>query len=184
MQSFDTARLHLRPLGEGDEALYYRLYTDPDLMRHIATPLSPEAAQRGFHAALKQLGGKRMLWVIITRNGSARGAERGILGIVPEGEAAEVGVMLFAEGQACGFAAEVISAIADVLFQTSEIRRLWARHAVDNRAMSRVMEKLEFVPQTSESANDLSELRWQLLREEWLMRRPTRMQMALPDEER
>jgi ribosomal-protein-alanine N-acetyltransferase len=143
MQPFDTPRLHLRPLGEADEALYCQLYTDPELMRHIAAPMSIEAAQRSFHSALKQQGGARMIWVIVERDG---GAERGILGIVPKDDAAEVGVMLVADGQARGFAAEVIAAIADILFQSTAIRRLWTRHASANGPASVLMRKLGFEP--------------------------------------
>lgn len=174
MRPFDTPRLHLRPLGEGDETLHGRLYTDPDLMRHIAPPMSPEAAQRSFHAALKQQGGKRLLWVIDQRNGSNRAAQCGILGVVPEGGAAEVGVMLLAQAQARGFAAEVISAIADVLFRTSAIRRLWTRHASANGPASVLMRNLGFEPLSAQenAAGHLpeSELRWQMTCERWQQR--------------
>ena len=37
MDSFETARLRMRPLDASDEALYCALYTTPGLMRFIAT---------------------------------------------------------------------------------------------------------------------------------------------------
>jgi len=166
MQSFDTPRLHLRPLGEGDELLYCQMYTDPELMRYIAAPMTVDAAQRSFGVALKQQGGARMIWVIEVRDS---GSECGILGVVSKDDAAEVGVILFAEAQARGFAAEVIAAIADILFQSTAIRRLWTRHAAANGPMSVLMRKLGFEPLTTDDL-PAGELRWQITCERWHQR--------------
>jgi RimJ/RimL family protein N-acetyltransferase len=163
VEAFDTQRLYLRPLGDADESLYCRLYTDPVLMQHIAAPMTPEAAQRSFGVALKQQGGARMVWVISERDG---GAERGILGVVPKDESTEVGVMLFADGQARGLAVEVIAAIADFLFQSTAILRLWTRHSSANGPASVLMRKLGFEPLTTDGM-PTGELRWQMTRKRW-----------------
>ncbi|MBK9657663.1 MAG: hypothetical protein IPO66_20430 [Rhodanobacteraceae bacterium] len=45
------SRLDLRPLAAADEELYCAIYTDTELMRLVAAPLSADAAQRAFAAA-------------------------------------------------------------------------------------------------------------------------------------
>lgn len=167
MRTFDTERLHLRPMDDGDEAFYCRLYTDPELMRHIAAPMSPERAQRSFHAVMKQQGGSRMIWIIAEHGDEAA---CGILGVFPQDDAAEVGVMLVPQAQARGFAAEVIASIAGALFRTGRVVRLWTRHATQNAPAGRLMRNLGFEPCAQDRLPPgipAGEMRWDLLREAW-----------------
>ena len=166
MHAIDTPRLHLRPLAERDGALYCSLYTDPEVMRYIAAPLSPEAAQRSFVAACRLQWPHPQRWVISERGA---GGAIGLLSMSVDGEAAEVGVMLLAEAQGQGYAAEAIAALADVVFDGSgpdrrEILRLWVRHAPGNRPMSEVMHRLGF---QREDMPPMDQLRWQLTRARW-----------------
>jgi len=167
MRTFDTQRLHLRPMDDGDEALYCRLYTDPVLMRHIAAPMSAERAHRSFHTVLKQQGGSRMIWIITEHGGEAA---CGILGVFPDNDAAEVGVMLVPQAQARGFAAEVIASIAGTLFRTSRVVRLWTRHATPNAPAGALMRNLGFEPCARDRlppGMPAGEMRWELRREAW-----------------
>ena len=116
MTGFDTARLHLRPIGEGDEALYCGLYTDPDLMRHIAAPMTLEAAKRSFGAACRQQSWMKQRWILLERS-SAVPISIGQLGLfvdadATQGASAEIGVMLLDDWQKRGYAAEAIMAMA------------------------------------------------------------------------
>lgn len=168
MQTFDTARLRLRPLTQGDEALYCRLYTDPEVMRFIATPLSLAAAGTHFRAALEQQGDKRLLW-IITLLGSD--VEVGLLGATSSAEqVAEVGVMLFAEGQANGIAAEALGAVHGPLFQQYGFQRIWTRHARLNGHARALMSKLGYVPLAG-SHDVETQLRWEITESLWRARR-------------
>ena len=142
MDSFDTDRLHLRPLGTRDEVFYCGLYTDPGMMRHIATPMSPEAALRSFRAVLKQQGASRMVWTIAEHGRP----ECGILGVMPKDVTAEVGVMLLPQGRARGFAAEAIDAVANVIFGTGRFEWLWTRHAAANVPAAALMRRMGFEP--------------------------------------
>lgn len=169
MDSFDTIRLHLRPLDAGDEAFYCRLYTDPDLMRYIAEPMSSEAALHSFRLVLKQQCDSRMVWIIAEHDKP----ECGILGVMPKDDVAEVGVMLLPPAQARGFATEVIGAVAHVLFKTGRFRWLWTRHAAANAPAAALMRRLGFVPFEAfepdrPSAGVASEpMRWRLTHEAW-----------------
>lgn len=136
MNVFDSQRLHFRPLGDSDEALYRHLYSDPALMRHIGPPMSVEAARRSFHKALALAGQptpSMRLWVI-TEHGAAVGL--GLLARVRHGDttdAAEMGIMLTAAGQGRGLAVEALGALTDRLFAQPGIRMLWTSQSPATR---------------------------------------------------
>ena len=168
MPAFDTARLHVRPLGEGDEALYCSLHTDPEVMRYIAAPMSLEVAQRSFRAACRLQSPHPQRWVIAER-GAGRGI--GLLGLFADGDTAEIGVMLLPGKQGQGFSAEAIAGMANRVFGTmasdrSGLQRLWARNAPANRPMSKVMQWAGFQRQDGPRTTP-AQVRWQLTRDRW-----------------
>ena len=178
MDAFETMRLQLRPLGEDDEALYCRLYTDPELMRHIAAPMSVEAARRNYRAACLVQSPQKQRWIITERS---TGEGIGLLGLFAEGAAAEVGVMLLFGSQGRGYAAEAIAAIADRVFAADGMDRLWTRHAPGNGLATGLMRKLGFL---CEGMHGTEQLRWEMQRERWLLRSGEHGCMALPGMER
>ena len=163
-----SARLHLRRLVSSDERLYCRLYTDPHVMRHVAAPLAPEAAQRAFRTVLRQLAGdppRSHYWILVPRTGPAA---LGLMACVPDrGDpaSAEVGVLLQGHAEGRGYAAEAIAALADEAFGGS-LRRLWTRHARDNALAGGLMRKLGFAPM-DHVGGDPAPMRWQLSRQAW-----------------
>lgn len=180
MHSFDTCRLHLRPLGEGDEALYCQLYTDPALMHHIAAPLSVEVAQRSYRAACRQQSQQKQRWIITERSA---GDSIGLLGLFVDGDAAEIGVMLLEPWHGRGYATEAIWAMADRVFAAQGLHMLWTRHAPGNGLATGLMHKLGFVCEGSVDTEH-AQLRWQLPREQWLVRCANGGDVAMPCGER
>ncbi len=173
LPSFDTRRLHLRPLAEGDEALYCRLYTDAGVMRHIAAPLAPEAAQRAFHkviALMRQPAAPMRLWVLTE---SVTSVDLGFAALIRDAQmsdAVETGTMLLAAGQGRGLAAEAQAPLLDWLFSSLEVRRVWCRHASGHDAVIGMKLKQGFVRvESGEAANP--EVRWQMTSEQWQARR-------------
>jgi RimJ/RimL family protein N-acetyltransferase len=174
MTGFDTARLHLRPIGEGDEALYCGLYTDPDLMRHIAAPMTLEAAKRSFGAACRQQSWMKQRWILLERS-SAVPISIGQLGLfvdadATQGASAEIGVMLLDDWQKRGYAAEAIMAMAERVFGAGTLDLLWTRHAPDNALATGLMQKLHFQRGTMDDATP-PQRRWTLPRSQWLQGR-------------
>lgn len=173
VQAFETPRLHLRPLGEGDEALYCHLYTDPGMMRHIGAPLSAAAALRSFHKARAlsaQAAPAMQLWTI-TEHGSSAGL--GLLAQVHHGDAtdvAELGIMLVADAQGRGLAAEAMEALTERLFAQPEIRRLWTAQLPTNTAVVRLMQRLGFERDLT-SGKGTAEWRWVMDRARWQARK-------------
>ena len=174
MPTFDTPRLQLRPLVEADEALYCRIYTDPEVMRHIAAPLSAEAARAAFATAtrlMRQDAPTLQVWVLRDR---VTGADIGIVALIGHGDvpdAREVGAMLVVEGQQRGVAVAALGAVADHVFNPvdaagPDLRLLWTRHAPGNEAAMRLMLRMGFLRQAPCSA-DQTAVRWQMSRERW-----------------
>lgn len=161
---FATERLYLRPLGLSDEALYCRIYIDPDLMRHIGPPLSRPAARRAFAVACRQPAGAdptTHLWAI-----DWQAMPIGIAACVRSSaspDAAELGLMLVEEAQGSGVATEALTALTDRVFAAFQLRRVWTRHAPENVASVRLMRRMRFSPLLTTD----DEVRWQMLHSPW-----------------
>jgi RimJ/RimL family protein N-acetyltransferase len=171
LAGFDTSRLHLRPIGECDQALYRQLYTDPELMRHIAEPMTADAATRSFDAARRQQSWSKQRWILVDRLSTVP-TGIGILGLfvdadTTDGASAEIGVMLREEWQCRGLAAEAIMAMAGRMFGAGALDRIWTRHAPGNPLARGLMEKLRFQPMEPADAPP-SQMRWALPRSRWL----------------
>lgn len=172
MHPFQTPRLDVRPMATGDEALYCRLYSDPEVMRHIGAPLTAEAAARAFAAALRlavQPDPRLRVWVL-----SERASEEGvgILALVGRAseEALELGAMFLPQGQGRGFCAEANSALLDRLFATTRVSLVWCGNSERNEAAISARTKLGFLESAPTAAGETG-VRWQISRDLWLAQR-------------
>ncbi|KAF1720876.1 GNAT family N-acetyltransferase [Pseudoxanthomonas wuyuanensis] len=144
MRAFGTERLWVRPLGTGDQALYCRLYTHHDVMKHVGQPLTYEAARAGFaHVCRSNEQGDFLhrCWVISERG---TGLEAGIVAVTRHGEKAEFGMLLLPQWQAKGIGKEVVPLLMDYVFRTSEISEMFNCHRLENTGVVRVMQALQF----------------------------------------
>ena len=155
METFYSPRLQMRPLAEGDDAIYLALYTDPDVMTHIAAPLVPDVARAGFERSCHlnaEPGGWVSRWAVLDR---ASGAALGLLAVLRDpGDpgTAEIGVMLLRVGQGRGLAREINAAVVELAFRDGGwgLTRLWARHARGNVAAANALAASGFEPGPSE----------------------------------
>jgi ribosomal-protein-alanine N-acetyltransferase len=163
MKTLQTARLVLRPLDEGDEALYRSLYVDPELMRHIAEPLSAQSAQDRFRSSLRQQSERRQQRIVV-EVGSGDGI--GLVALFRDGSSAEMGIMLLAPAHGRGFATEAMSAVRDHAFGLEGIELLWIRQRPSNAVVTTMMQKLGFLPLPQvDPAGGFR--RWELDRRRW-----------------
>lgn len=167
--TFDTERLHLRPLGADDEALYCHLYMDPATMRHIGSPLSAEVALASFYKACglaAQPAPAMQLWVIVEKES---GVGVGLLARVRHGDVgdmAEMGIMLAAKGQGRGLALEALGTLTHRLFEQPGITRLWTSQSPGNAAVVRLMNRLGF--ERDDMGENASAIwRWRIDRASW-----------------
>lgn len=128
--ALETARLRLRPLDDSDQPLYVDLYTQPDTMRFIGQPLTPEAAIAQFNRVVlwqsrPSMGGKT--FVIEEKTTRRR------LGICATAHfevhtaRIEAGVMLLPPFQAQGYAREALTALIDGIFTHLPINEVKVR---------------------------------------------------------
>ena len=151
MESFDTPRLRLRLLQPVDEALYCALYTDPGVMEHVGSPLSADAARRGFSDARRRnaaADGTQRRWAVLDRGS---GEALGLLALLRDPldpDDAELGVMLLPAAHGRGFAREISGAVVAHAFGPGGwgLRRLWARHAPGHAAAAGVLQASGFQP--------------------------------------
>ena len=142
MERIDTPRLRLRVMDEGDEGLYCRLYTDPRVMQHIASPLGIAVAGRSLQVAREQAIERPMRrpWWVIHETPSM--TDVGVVGLVREDTVAEIGIVLLPQAQRRGIACEAMSAVAARAIATGLVAQIWLRHAPQNLAMAAVASRL------------------------------------------
>ncbi|HQZ31955.1 MAG TPA: GNAT family N-acetyltransferase [Arenimonas sp.] len=159
-------RLDLRPLAEGDQALYVQLYGDALAMQHIGAAQDAGTATRGFHAALRHHAAvppDRYFWVIHDRE---LAQPLGLIGLsVDEPAGAEVGVLLPASQQGRGIATEAIATLADHAFACLRLQRLHTRHLPGHALAVGLMATLGFEPIAPDSSS--GHRRWQLTPDRW-----------------
>ena len=174
MQTFETARLLMRPLQLEDEAFYCACYTDPVLMQHNGEPLSDEAALRSFLVALKTTAATpvgRYTWVMQAK---ASGFAVGLLAMFcdqakPDPINAELGTIMLTKFQNQGFTVEALSELADVAFNTTQLKTLLVKHNSENIAVARVMGKLGYLNHNIEPSV-AEKCVWALNRGQWQIR--------------
>lgn len=182
--AFSTRRLRLRPFSECDEALYCQLYTEPQVMRHIAAPLSLEAAQRSFRIVCRQIAGPApsvRIWVV------SEHASLGAVGIVALTQvndlaaAVEMGMMLLPSGWGRGLAHEAQVALMDRIFSESSLRMIWTRNAPENASAIGLRIRLGFLRADSRPV-DCPLMHWQMTRERWFARHDPCAGMVVADQ--
>lgn len=170
MRALETERLHLRPLDERDEALYCRIYTDAELMRHVGEPLTREAALAGFGKVCRfnlDAEFRYRCWIMVPREG---GSDAGLVALMGSQERAEFGMMVLADWQSRGLAQEVVPRLVDFAFDEYGVAETFTRHLAANRAGAAVMRKLGFEP-AELGADDAGWCGWSRSRAQWLASR-------------
>jgi RimJ/RimL family protein N-acetyltransferase len=139
----ETPRLVLRPFAAGDGPLVHRVYSDPEVMRYVATgPMADlsvtERLLQDYDAHQKRLG--YSFWAVIER---ASGELIGDAGLyrTPAGEV-ELGYTLGTAWWGRGYATEAASAWLDCAFSSLGILEVVALAEPANVASLHVLEKL------------------------------------------
>jgi ribosomal-protein-alanine N-acetyltransferase len=139
----ETPRLILRPFAPGDAPLVHRVYSDPEVMRYVATgPMADLAVTErllaDYDAHQKRLG--YSFWAVMER---ATGELIGDSGLyrTPSGEV-ELGYTLGAAWWGRGYATEAASAWLACAFGSLGIFEVVALAEPANVASTHVLEKL------------------------------------------
>src|SRR3954464_5238639 len=139
----DTPRLELRPFSTDDAPAAHRVYSDPDVMRYVATgPLAEESMTvrllQDYSAHQREWG--YSFWAVVER---ASGTLIGDAGLyrTPAGEV-ELGYTLGKPWWGRGYATEAAGAWLEAAFSQLGISEVVALAEPANAASLRVLEKL------------------------------------------
>jgi len=145
---FNSKHLFFRPLTVHDKAMYFSLYTNEQVMRHIGPPLSQEQVETLFSYTLKRTNGRghlRLSWALVARrSGKCIGIVALTWDLALKG-AASIGVMLVSEEQGKGYGLEAQGALAEYGFTSLGLVRIHSQFAVNNSANERIYHKLGFI---------------------------------------
>jgi len=171
MRTLETPRLILRPLLPEDAAFYCLLHSGADVMRHIASPLTPDAATRAFQSALQRNSAhddRDRCWGI-----ARRGTER-LIGLIgwhvqraPGSlKAGHVGAILGRDAQGSGVSVEAGTALMNHAFEACQFDLLVTQHQIVHTYAARMMAKLGFERQPA-AADTASEVTWRMSIQCW-----------------
>jgi RimJ/RimL family protein N-acetyltransferase len=139
----------MRALSQCDQALFCRLYTDPESMRFIGRPFSQTRALAAFRSTLESLReGNGACFFAIVPKASKRAV--GLCAIQPvarTAQRAEIGIMLASEGRGLRYGAEAICGLATAAFRALPIDRLWVQYHPANMAAKLLFARLSFLPE-------------------------------------
>ena len=176
--SFDTARLHVRPLLPSDAEFFCRLYGDPDTMRFIGPVVPPDKALRSFLRAL-QLNDvappRDLIMTLISRADSSLAGICSLQGVDLPRRCAEAGIIIDTQQRARGFAREGLSGLAMQAFRVLPLDEIWVQIAPDHRIVERLVISVGFTPRRDAQRADYGhEPRvWSVRRDSWFRKRIT-----------
>jgi [ribosomal protein S5]-alanine N-acetyltransferase len=162
----ESPRIALRPLAQRDRELYVRLYTSPEVMRHVGVPMETGAAGRSFERCLAEpapCDGWPTRWVV---HAHERGRDIGVFGLFrcASDAAAEFGIMLLPDAAGDGLAGDAIMAMVAHVFAARWVEVMRARHAEDNVTVSRMLARLGFA---RAGADAEGRWEWEMTASDW-----------------
>jgi RimJ/RimL family protein N-acetyltransferase len=134
----DTARLYLRELAKDDATLYCDLYCDPETMRFIGPPLSPQRAMKSFGKALRLTQRRPAQWLFMAIVEKTTRQVVGISSIQLHAPNAEIGVMLCAVSRTHGYGKEITPALIALAFELLPVDAVWLCASAEHRVAERV----------------------------------------------
>lgn len=162
----------MRPLSEGDAALYREIYGDADTMRFVGPPLSRERAQRSFRKALAALRCRPVERLFLVVNEKASRQDIGISAFQDfdaRRRRVEAGLMLKPESRGRGFGKEGLGALVTHAFAIFPVDEVWIQHAANNSIAQRVPISLGFERNidAAGSERESGKCVWSAYRESW-----------------
>lgn len=148
--NFATSRVQARLLASEDRELYVRLYVDPKVMAHIATPMDSAAAETAFARTCRanaNPAARSRCWRLTHRQTREALGLAAFMRSAREPLRAEVGIMLLPEWHARGVALSALRGLIDALLGddwTLGIEELIGRHAPSNRGAEGLMRMVGF----------------------------------------
>ncbi len=143
----ETERLTLRQVTASDSGDLYRCYSDPAVMKYMATPLDNEEAVTGIMEDYRDgfKDGYNLVWAIEIKKSETFAGTAGFEGFSFLDNRAEVGFSLLSEQQGMGYMVEALRSIIDYGFQYLHINRIQTTVVPENASSIKLLEKLSFL---------------------------------------
>ena len=184
----ETKRLWISPLTIDDVELSTALLCDPDVMKYVSDPMTPDAVRQEMPLVTRRAAGGRFgIWVA-RHKGAAEGFATCVLTPVPiddddvdwdamdmarypDGQI-EVGYLLRREAWGQGFATEICARLLQFAFEQTRLTQVVATTDPDNRRSQAVLEKCGMQPIGLRRAYGWDDVSWFVLsKERWQNRR-------------
>lgn len=136
-----TERLLLRRPSVGDLGSIVAIAGDWEVARRLARVPHPYSEEDAHFFVDKIVPGE-WVWAITWR---ATREPVGIIGLTPEGDAAELGYYVDRRYWGCGIATEAAKSVVDYGIRGLDLRRLTSGYFLNNPLSGRVLSKLGFV---------------------------------------
>lgn len=144
-ERMETERLILRRLRITDaEDMYYNWASDPEVTRFLTWPVHSNVdVTRSLLSdwVSRYEDGGYFNWVIEDKSSGKAIGNISVVGMKESVESAEIGYCMSREYWGRGIMPEALKAVINFLFGTVELKRIAARHDVNNPRSGRVMEK-------------------------------------------
>ncbi|MFS1439256.1 GNAT family N-acetyltransferase [Shewanella sp. 10N.286.48.A6] len=144
--SFNTQRLSMRLIQQGDFDIFVQLYSDPKTMRKICAPFEPQQIKQFFETAIQNnLTSIKQSWVwVIEHNNQAIGLQS-LFAQNNQSNHADIGIMLLRQYNGKLLAEEATVGLINFGFSTVKFERIYAQYDSSNYATHRSTQKLGFI---------------------------------------
>lgn len=184
----ESERLLLRPLVEADVDLGIDLFGDPEVMRFIGTPLTPEQVASHMPESVQRAGGGCVgVWCVSERTSGEKLGTALLLPIpieltdtdwsivageaLPEGEI-EIGYLLKRAAWGRGYATEAAARLLRFAFEDSPLEEVVAVTDPENRSSRNVLSKIGMTHEGMRRAYRTQCCGYRIARAQWLAKRP------------
>lgn len=172
---FETARLKLRRVEEGDSGLFVRLFCEGDMMHYLGGIWTVELAEETLQEWRTEWGKNNYYYGVMLLKD--HGQKVGIAGFSEDTNPDEPGIefswFVLPEYQRQGYASEITRGIQKYVFEKLKKDRLFAETHPENGASNRVLEKFGF-KNTGERNHQYDVLPgfdkqviWEFIRSDW-----------------
>ena len=162
--------LSLQPLSEDDKEFYFKIYSNPSLMKYITAPLTRDESDKSFYLTLKRMSqtpAKILLYVIVLNKTKEKIGVIGLRWNQDNSSSVEIGIIVMEKFHGTGLAHAAKKALIQEAFDNFSIKKIIAHCEIDNQAANKANQKLGFkkVSQFSEVNSSIVRIKWEKINE-------------------
>jgi len=170
--NFEIQNILATSIKSKDQELYFKVYTDAEIMKYIGEPLSQKRVEGAWRASIEQESITPVLrktWTL-TEIDSSRSVGIAAFGLEDkEDKTATIGCMFVLEAHGRGYATAVLQKVTELAFDKYGVNKLTSYSVIANKASFKLMVRLGY--SYKEVLTDHDELKagiyWSLTKQDW-----------------